>query len=145
MPLAVVVEGANRHDMKLAAATLGSLKVARPQPTAQSPQGLCLDRGYDFEEVRRLVAALGMTLHVPGRGEKARQVQDVREEREEQEEQEVREPGGQARRWVVERTHGWLNRFRGLLIRWNKKAANYLALLHLACGIIAWRATGLMG
>jgi transposase len=45
-----------------------------------------------------------------------------------------------ARRWVVERTASWLNRFRGILIRWCKKADNYLALLHFACGIIVWRA-----
>jgi putative transposase len=44
-----------------------------------------------------------------------------------------------ARRWVVERTHSWLNRFRAILIRWSKKPANYLGLLHLACGIISWR------
>lgn len=46
---------------------------------------------------------------------------------------------------VVERTHSWLNRFRGLLVRWAKKAKNYLAFLHLACGIITWRTIGLMG
>jgi len=45
-----------------------------------------------------------------------------------------------ARRWVVERTHSWMNKFRGILIRWSKKAENYLAMLHLACGIITWRA-----
>ncbi|WP_274381936.1 transposase [Noviherbaspirillum sedimenti] len=50
-----------------------------------------------------------------------------------------------ARRWVVERTHSWMNRFRGLLIRWEKKSENYLAFLHIACGVIAWRATGLLG
>jgi putative transposase len=50
-----------------------------------------------------------------------------------------------ARRWVVERTHSWLNRFRGILIRWNKKAENYRAMLHLALGLITWRATGLPG
>ena len=44
-----------------------------------------------------------------------------------------------------ERTHSWFNRFRGLLVRWAKKAENYLAFLHLVCGIIAWRATGLLG
>jgi putative transposase len=44
-----------------------------------------------------------------------------------------------ARRWVVERTASWINRFRGLLIRWNKKADNYLALLYFACGIIVWK------
>jgi len=45
-----------------------------------------------------------------------------------------------ARRWVVERTHSWMNRNRGLLIRWNKKSENYLALIFFACGMIAWRA-----
>ncbi|NEX61798.1 IS5/IS1182 family transposase, partial [Noviherbaspirillum sp. 17J57-3] len=39
----------------------------------------------------------------------------------------------------------WLNRFRGLLIRWAKKAKNYLAFLHFACGIITWRTIGLLG
>jgi len=53
--------------------------------------------------------------------------------------------GFRARRWVVERTHSWMNRFRGLLIRWPKKASNYLACLHLACGIIAWRSARLPG
>jgi transposase len=46
---------------------------------------------------------------------------------------------------VVERTHSWLHRFRGVLIRWEKKAENYLAMLHLAMGIITWRATGRLG
>ncbi len=50
-----------------------------------------------------------------------------------------REAGFRARRWVVERTHSWLNRFRGLLIRWSKKPQNHRALLQLACGLIAWR------
>ena len=54
-------------------------------------------------------------------------------------------PGYRARRWVVERTHSWLNRFRSLLIRWDKKLENYLALLHLACAWITFRASGLFG
>nr|WP_264158739.1 transposase [Noviherbaspirillum aerium] len=44
-----------------------------------------------------------------------------------------------ARRWVVEHTHSWLNRFRRLLVRWEKREDTYLAMLQLACGIIAWR------
>jgi transposase len=40
---------------------------------------------------------------------------------------------------AIERTHSWLNRFRSILIRWAKKPANYLALLHFACAIITWR------
>jgi putative transposase len=50
-----------------------------------------------------------------------------------------RHAGTKARRWVVERTHSWLNRFRSILIRWAKKPANYLALLHFALAIITWR------
>lgn len=48
-------------------------------------------------------------------------------------------PGYRARRWVVEAAHSWLNRFRRLLVRWEKKVDNYAALLHLACAVIVWR------
>lgn len=47
---------------------------------------------------------------------------------------------GRVRRWVVERTHGWMNRFCRLLVRWEKREDTYLAMLHFACGIITWRA-----
>ena len=130
IPLAVVVDGANRHDMKLVEATLTELMMPRPLPTLNKPQELCLDKGYDYQAVRELVAGLGFTAHLRSRGE---------------EEREICELGYRARRWVVERTHGWMNRFRGLLVRWAKKAQNYLAFVHLACGIITWRATGLLG
>jgi transposase len=48
-----------------------------------------------------------------------------------------------ARRWVVERTHSWLNHFRRILIRWEKKPENYPAMLHFALAIITWRNTAL--
>jgi putative transposase len=126
-----VIDGANRHDMKLARATLESLVIPRPVPTPQQPQGLCLDKGYDYDEVRELAEAFGYTAHIRARGEETRAVK--------------REAGFKARRWVVERTHSWMNRFRRILIRWEKRAESYLAMLHLACGIITWRATGLLG
>ena len=56
-----------------------------------------------------------------------------------------REAGFKARRWVVERTHSWMNRFRRILIRWDKSANNYIAFLHFACALIAFRAAGLLG
>ena len=55
------------------------------------------------------------------------------------------EAGKRARRWVVERSHSWMNRFRRILVRWDKKPENYLALLHFACALIAFRAAGLFG
>jgi transposase len=78
--------------------------------------------------VRELAAEFGFTLHLRTRGEEIQAL--------------AGEVGYRARRWVVERTHSWLNRFRRLLIRWEKRPENYLAMLHLACGIITWR-TGL--
>jgi putative transposase len=131
VPLAVVVAGANRHDMKLVRATLDQIVVARPAPTAEQPQGLCLDKGYDYDDVRATVAEFGFTAHIRSRGEEARELK--------------REAGVRARRWVVERAHSWLNRFRRLLIRWDKKAENYLGFLHFACALLAFRAAGLFG
>jgi putative transposase len=131
VPLAVVVAGANRHDMKLVRATLEQIVVARPAPTAEQPPGLCLDKGYDYDEVRATVAEFGFTAHIRSRGEEAQELQ--------------REAGARARRWVVERAHSWLNRFRRLLIRWDKKAENYLGFLHFACALLAFRAAGLFG
>lgn len=127
MPIGLVIECAHRHDSKLLAATIESIPVERPKIEPGQPQHLCLDKGYDYDWVRDLVWSLGYTLHLRGRGQ------------EQQERQRV--AGHKARRWVVERTHGWLNRFRAILIRWNKKPENYLALLHLACAIITFRFT----
>jgi transposase len=131
IPLGVVVDGANRHDMKLGEATLEAMMLKRPEPTATWPQPLGLDTGYDYEAVRETLAAWGYTAPIRCRGE---EVQPKREM-----------PGYRARRWVVERTHSWMNRFRRLLIRWEKKVANYLALLHFACAWITFRAAELFG
>ena len=56
-----------------------------------------------------------------------------------------REAGFRARRWVVERTHSWMNRFRRILIRWEKKVENYFGMLHLVCAFITYRCSGLLG
>lgn len=125
------VDGANRHDMKLVRQTFESIPIARPQPTRERPQGMCLDKGYDYDEVRDLVKEFGFVAHIRSRGEEVAAVK--------------KEAALKARRWVVERTHSWMNRFRGLLIRWAKKAENYLGMLHFVCGLITWRATGLFG
>jgi len=130
VPLGLVVAGANRNDFTLLRATLEALVVRRPRPTRARPQGLCLDKGDDYREVYALLAALRFTPHVRARGEEATA---------------KRTRGHRARRWVVERTHSWMNRFRALLVRWDKKDANYLASLHLACAYTAFRASGLLG
>lgn len=131
VPIGLVVAGANRTDMKLVRATLESIVVERPEPTPDQPQGVCLDKGYDYQEVRDTLAEFGFTGHIRARGEEAQAIK--------------REAGFRARRWVVERTHSWMNRFRRILIRWEKKPENYIAFLHFACALIAFRAAGLFG
>lgn len=70
---------------------------------------MCLDKGYDYDEVREILKAFGFTAHIRARGEQAQAIEG--------------QAGHKARRWVVERTHSWMNRFRAILVRWEKKAA----------------------
>ena len=60
VPLGVVAEGANRNDFKMARETLESVAVERPEPTAEEPQHLCMDKGYDYEEIRELANEFGV-------------------------------------------------------------------------------------
>jgi putative transposase len=125
------VAGANRHDLKLVKQTVNSLVVKRPRPTKKRPQGRCLDKGYDYEEVRETLREFGFTAHIRARGEEARAMK--------------RHARFKARRWVVERPQSWMNRLRRVLMRWDKSADHYLAFLHFACALIAFRAAGLFG
>ena len=76
IPIGVVVAGANRNDFRMARATIESIPVARPQPTEKAPQGMCLDKGYDYEEVRSLLSEFGFTAHIRARGEGARAIKE---------------------------------------------------------------------
>ncbi len=132
MPIGLTIDGANRHDMKMVRPTLESMVAERPEPTQEQPQGMCLDKGYDYDEVREILEEFGFTAHIKARGEEAKELKA--------------EAGKRARRWVVERSHSWMNRFRRILVRWDKKPENYLAFLHFACALITLRAAaGLVG
>ena len=121
-PLGAMIAGANVHDTKLLAATLAAIVADRPPPTAEMPQHLCLDKGDDHPTGHETVAAYQYTPHIRRLGE------------------EKLDANGQktypARRWVVERTLAWLSKCRGLLVRYEKKAVNFLGLLQLACALI---------
>jgi len=114
----------------MARETIEGIAAERPDVSPETPQGLCLDKGYDYAEVRALLDEFGFTAHIRARGEEAKALKQ--------------EAGFKARRWVVERTHSWMNRFRRLLIRWDKKVCNYLGFLHLACAYITYRQAGLL-
>jgi transposase len=91
---------------------------------------LCADAAYRGGRQAGIMERHGYVPHVRGRREEAA----AKKAR----------PGAKARRWVVEAAHGWLNRFRKLLVRFEKLERSCLALCHLAAAIIAFRKIGLL-
>jgi transposase len=125
VPLGIAVSGANRADGKLLGPTIDAVAIDRPA-ASEVRQHLCLDKAYAGEPIEVLAQATGYVVHVPDKANAKTKRQ--------------RQPGRRkARRWIVEVAHSWLNRFRGLLVRWAKKQSNYLSMLYFACAIICWR------
>ena len=122
IPLSIVVSGANRHDVRLLVPTLDRLVVRRPAVRHH----LCADKGYTGQPAWSAMIQRRYRPHVPQRGATPSR---------------RRHPQGRARRWVVERTLSWLNRFRKLLVRFEKLRVSHLALLELACALIVYRQT----
>src|ERR1019366_8134809 len=110
---------------------VGGIRVERPEPTEEHPQGVCLDKAYDHDFIRTLLCELDFTPHIRSRGEEAKEIRA--------------DLGHRARRWVVERIHSWINRYRALLIRWSKKPVNHDALLKFSFALITWQQMGAMG
>jgi putative transposase len=125
-PLAIVIAGANVHDTKLLATTLDAIVLARPAPTPDRPQHLCLDKGYDNPTGYAAVTTHAYVPHIRRIGQD--KLDPVSGEK--------RFP---ARRWVVERTLAWLSKCRALLVRYDKRSANFLGLLQLACALLWFR------
>jgi putative transposase len=123
-PLAIVVAGANVHDTTLLAATLDAVIVPRPTPTPEAPQHLCLDKAYDNPTGAAAAAAHGYIPHIRRIGEEPIAAAER-----------IYPP----RRWVVERTLAWLSKCRAILVRYDKRASNYLALLKYACALLWYR------
>ena len=124
-PLGVVIAGANVPDAQLLRATIASVVGERPTPTEENPQHLSLDKGYDNPTGESAAREAGYTPHIRRIGEEKKDEQGQKKH--------------PARRWVVERTLSWLSRWRGIVIRWEKKPENYLAAVKLACALIWYR------
>ena len=115
------------HDVKLLEKTLDSIVITKPEATDEAPQNLCADAGYTGKSALQSVLDRHYQPHIKGRREESDEKRD--------------QPGFKARRWVVERTHSWLNRFRKLLVSFEKTQESFEALLALACALICWRQT----
>jgi len=113
------------HDTKLLKATIDAIVVDRPDPADESPQHLCLDKGYDNPTGHATAHEANYTPHIRRIGEE--KLDEKKRKRH------------QARRWVVERTHAWLSKCRAILVRYAKKSSNYLGVIQLACALLWYR------
>jgi putative transposase len=119
------VSGAQRHDVALLESTLDHLVIERPSGKDTPKEHLCADKGYAGQPAQESICGRNYIPHVKQRGEEVAAKK--------------KNPRYRARRWVVERAHSWLNRYRKLLVRFEKLAASYEGLLELACALITFR------
>jgi transposase len=122
VPISIVLSGANLHDKWSLAPTLDAV-VLKAGHGIRRPRHCCLDKEYAFRDCDQAVRDRRIVPHIRQKGEPPL----------------IGRVHGKPRRWVVERTHSWHNRFRGLLIRWERKARNYLAFVYLASALIAYQ------
>jgi putative transposase len=125
VPLSVLVTAANVNDHVALPELLNNYATVRPRPSCAEPQHICLDAAFDNELTRQ---NLCREYYVPHIAPKCGRPEDA-----------PRHPGGQARRWVVERTHAWFDRFRRLVVNWEKTTESRYAFLCLASALIAYR------
>lgn len=125
VPLSLIVTAANINDGKRLDAVLAAIMVKREAPPYRRSKHLCADAAYRSAENLDTIVAYDYIPHVVDRRNEADNL--------------GRHPERRARRWVVEVCHSWFNRFRKLLVRYEKLERSFLALNHLAAAIIAFR------
>lgn len=125
VPLSLVVTGANRQDVTQVEEVLAA-RVRKPR--GRTTQNLCADKGYQSAEAEEIMRKYRYIPHIRSRGE-----------------EKVRMKAGyKPRRWIVEVAHSWFNRFRKLLVRYEKTTASYEALLQMAATVIIYRKLGVI-
>ncbi len=149
IPLSIVISSASTHDIKLVTDMIENRVIKRPPSSYKTKttgrrrkrrginlQHLCLDKAYNSEPQKQELIKRGYVLHIPPkrkRGVKEEQEAKITVQRCSNRKKHS------AKRWVVERTNSWHNRFRKLLTRYEKKSENYLGLVQLSCCMIICR------
>jgi putative transposase len=137
IPLSVVISSASTHDVKLVTGVVDNAVVKRHILSPKTKDGrkrrqhLCLDKAYSSKPEKQEISRRGYVPHLPHkrkRGEIRKETEKISNRK--------KHP---ARRWVVERTNSWHNRFRKLFTRYEKKMENYLGLVQFSCCIIIYR------
>ena len=140
IPLSTIISSASTHDIKLITDVIDKSVIKRTFVSSNSKKGmkqrpehhhLCLDRAYQSKPIENEIVKRGYVPHIPYKRKRGQ----MKEENTYQK----RYSPSKNKRWVVERTNSWHNRFRKLFIRYEKKVENYLGLVHLSCSIIIYR------
>ena len=121
LPVAVHVESATPHEVRLVQATLANRFVR------QLPARLIGDNAYESDRLDEELARRDVELIAPHRRTRTQRTQDGRPLRRYQ------------RRWKIERLFAWFQNFRRLVVRYERFAENFLGMLHLACWLILLR------
>ena len=139
IPLSVAITPASTHDIKAVTDVVDKEVVRRPSESALAKnkgmrkqcQHLCLDRAYVSKAMEKQITNRGYVPHLPHKRKRGHQQNAKACEK--------TDLSVKNKRWVVERTNSWHNRFRKLLVRYEKKSDNYFGLVHFACCIIVYR------
>ena len=124
IPLGITIAAASPTEVTLVDATLKT----RVTPYRRNPQHLLGDRAYDSDPLRKRLAARGITLTSPYRGNNLhRRYEDRRRLR------------TYRHRWIIERTIAWFGAFRRLLVRHERSTRMFLAFFQFAAALIALR------
>ena len=125
VPLSIIVTGANRHDVTQVTNVLDAVQVIRKSPPKRRNKHLYADAGYASKEIEIHLLDRGYIPHIKGRKQETEELK--------------KNPSTKTYRWIVEVAHSWFNRFRKLLVRYEKLERSFLALNYLAATIIVLR------
>ena len=146
IPLSVVISSASTHDINLVTEVVDKTIIKRPKSLSKSKnkrrrrqrrQHLCLDKGYKSAEEEQELIKRGYILHIPIKKKKKKKGEDGKEKMDEKDVPNRKKYS--PKRWVIERTNSWHNRFRKLFTRYEKKTENYLGLVQFSCCMIIYR------
>jgi len=140
IPLSVIITPASTHDVKVVTNVIDNSIIKQPFVSSKPKEGisrrrwkynhLCLDRAYSSKTIRQQIIKRGYVPHIPYKKKRGQHSKMACQ---------MNYKTAKNKRWVVERTNSWYNRFRKLFTRYEKKVENYLGLVQLSCSIIIYR------
>ena len=141
IPLSVIITPASTHDVKVVTNVIDNSIIKQPFVSSKPKEGisrrrwkynhLCLDRAYSSKTIRQQIIKRGYVPHIPYKRKRGQKKKENSSQK--------KYSSAKNKRWVIERTNSWHNRFRKLFIRYERKMENYLGLVQLSSSIIIYR------